>query len=187
MATALELNMPPLSEAAVNSKDSPDSTTSDSDSNIVQEWLSFLQLPHYASAFIDNCYDDLETVKQMGPADLDAVGVVSVHHRAFLLDAVRVLREQGAAWVYLLLGAKENRRVLLFNYINAVITNYSVYTLWGVHTVFFRKFRLPFGLHSSCSVSPTADRWNVHVKNALQNMMTECTPHSIYILTDPEV
>ena len=108
--------MPPLSEAAVNSKDSPDSTTSDSDSNIVQEWLSFLQLPHYAAAFIDNGYDDLETVKQMGPADLDAVGVVSVHHRAFLLDAVRVLREQGAAWVYLLLGAKENRQVLFIKY-----------------------------------------------------------------------
>jgi hypothetical protein len=46
-------------------------------------------------------------VKQIGPADLDAIGVVSINHRAFLLDAVRVLREQGAAWVYLLLGARE--------------------------------------------------------------------------------
>ena len=116
MATALETM--PSSEAAAEktaSAPSPDSTTSDNSasggSNIVQEWLSFLQLPHYAAAFLDNGYDDLETVKQVGPADLDAVGVVSVHHRAFLLDAVRVLREQGAAWVYLLLGAKENRQV----------------------------------------------------------------------------
>ena len=79
------------------------------EANIVVEWLHFLQLGHYASEFIDNGYDDLETVKRIGPEDLDAIGVVSVHHRAFLLDAVRVLREQGAAWVYLLLGAKENR------------------------------------------------------------------------------
>ncbi len=77
------------------------------DHNMVTEWLSFLQLGHYADAFVDNGYDDLETVKRVGPADLDAIGVVSVHHRAFLLDAVRVLREQGAAWVYLLLGARE--------------------------------------------------------------------------------
>ena len=119
MATALE-TVP--SEAAEKTAPSPDSTTSDNSasgngSNIVQEWLSFLQLPHYAAAFLDNGYDDLETVKQIGPADLDAVGVVSVHHRAFLLDAVRVLREQGAAWVYLLLGAKENRQVWIPEFI----------------------------------------------------------------------
>ena len=35
-----------------------------------------------------------ETVKKIGPADLDAIGVLSAHHRAFLLDAVRVLKEQ---------------------------------------------------------------------------------------------
>lgn len=73
--------------------------------NIVTEWLLFLQLGQYSKGFIDNGYDDLETVKKIGPADLDAIGVLSAHHRAFLLDAVRVLREQGAAWVYLLLGA----------------------------------------------------------------------------------
>ena len=116
MATAME-NIPSEAE---NAAPSPDSTASDSgggtSSSIVQEWLSFLQLPHYAAAFLDNGYDDLETVKQIGPADLDAVGVVSVHHRAFLLDAVRVLREQGAAWVYLLLGAKENRQVVFIKY-----------------------------------------------------------------------
>jgi len=77
------------------------------EANIVVEWLHFLQLGAYASDFLDNGYDDLETVKRVGPEDLDAIGVVSVHHRAFLLDAVRVLREQGAAWVYLLLGARE--------------------------------------------------------------------------------
>jgi len=73
--------------------------------NIVVEWLTFLQLGQYARGFLDNGYDELETVKKIGPADLDAIGVLSAHHRAFLLDAVRVLKEQGAAWVYLLLGA----------------------------------------------------------------------------------
>ena len=64
--------------------------------NIVVEWLNFLQLEHYSRGFLDNGYDDLETVKRIGPADLDAIGVVSVHHRSFILDAVRVLREQGS-------------------------------------------------------------------------------------------
>lgn len=66
-----------------------------SEANIVVEWLNFLQLGHYSKGFLDNGYDDLETVKKVGPADLDAIGVVSVHHRSFILDAVRVLREQG--------------------------------------------------------------------------------------------
>merc|ERR550539_467781 len=73
--------------------------------NIVVEWLTFLQLGQYSKGFLDNGYDDMETVKKIGPADLDAIGVLSAHHRAFLLDAVRVLKEQGAAWVYLLLGS----------------------------------------------------------------------------------
>ena len=67
--------------------------------------------------FLYNVYDDLETVKRIGPEDLDAIGVVSVHHRAFLLDAVRVLREQGAAWVYLLLGARERAATQAGKYI----------------------------------------------------------------------
>ena len=50
--------------------------------------------PEYLQMFVDNGYDDLETVKKIGPADLDAIGVLSAHHRAFLLDAVRVLKEQ---------------------------------------------------------------------------------------------
>ena len=62
--------------------------------NIVVEWLTFLQLGQYSRGFIDNGYDELETVKKIGPADLDAIGVLSAHHRAFLLDAVRVLKEQ---------------------------------------------------------------------------------------------
>ena len=63
--------------------------------NIVVEWLNFLQLEHYSKGFLDNGYDDLETVKRIGPADLDAIGVLSINHRSFILDAVRVLREQG--------------------------------------------------------------------------------------------
>ena len=49
------------------------------EANIVVEWLNFLQLGHYSKEFVDNGYDDLETVKRIGPADLDAIGVVSVH------------------------------------------------------------------------------------------------------------
>jgi hypothetical protein len=74
----------------------------DSLSNAVVTWLHFLQMEHYAADFLENGYDDLETVKRMGVADLDAVGVSSAHDQAFLLDAVRVLREQGGVWVYLL-------------------------------------------------------------------------------------
>ena len=64
--------------------------------HIVVEWLTFLQLGQYSRGFIENGYDDLETVKKIGPADLDAIGVLSAHHRAFLLDAVRVLKEQAS-------------------------------------------------------------------------------------------
>ena len=101
MAMAMASPAPSSSNAQVTSSELSH------EANIVVEWLHFLQLGHYASDFLDNGYDDLETVKRIGPEDLDAIGVVSVHHRAFLLDAVRVLREQGAAWVYLLLGARE--------------------------------------------------------------------------------
>ncbi len=68
----------------------------------VTSWLQFLQMERYAQDFLDNGYDDLETAKQIGLADLEAIGVSVPHHRTFLLDAVRVLREQGAVWVYLL-------------------------------------------------------------------------------------
>ena len=47
---------------------------------------------------MDNGYDDLETVKQIGTDDLDAIGVVNKHHRNFILDAVQVLREQGTSF-----------------------------------------------------------------------------------------
>ena len=63
----------------------------------VSAWLNFLQMDSYAQEFVDNGYDDLETVKKIGEADLDAIGVAAPSHRAFLLDAVKVLREQGRA------------------------------------------------------------------------------------------
>ncbi len=70
--------------------------------SIVSTWLNHLGLPAYAESFLDNGYDDLETVKQISDDDLDAIGVVVASHRAALLDAVQVLRVQGAVWVYLL-------------------------------------------------------------------------------------
>ena len=75
--------------------DSEEEKDESKEPNIIVEWLGFLHLDHYSKGFIDNGYDDLETVKRIGPADLDAIGVVSIHHRNFILDAVRVLREQG--------------------------------------------------------------------------------------------
>ena len=61
----------------------------------VSAWLNFLQMDSYSQEFVDNGYDDLETVKKIGEEDLDAIGVTAPSHRAFLLDAVKVLREQG--------------------------------------------------------------------------------------------
>ena len=72
------------------------------DPHAVGQWLLFLQMERYLQGFVDNGYDDFETIKQIGIPDLEAIGVTDLHHQAFLLDAVRVLREQGAVWVYLL-------------------------------------------------------------------------------------
>ena len=43
--------------------------------NIVATWLNFLQVGEYSDSFLDNGYDDLETVKQIGEEDLKAIGV----------------------------------------------------------------------------------------------------------------
>ena len=40
--------------------------------NSVVEWLTFNQLSHYAKGFLDNRCDNLEPVKKISPADLDA-------------------------------------------------------------------------------------------------------------------
>ena len=58
--------------------------------------------PEYLQMFVDNGYDDFETVKQVGLDDLAAIGVTDEGHQGFILEAVRVLREKGAVWVYLL-------------------------------------------------------------------------------------
>ena len=83
-------------KSLIETVDLVDGETGEMVPNIVVEWLTFLQLGHYSKGFLDNGYDDLETVKKIGPADLDAIGVLSAHHRAFLLDAVRVLKEQAS-------------------------------------------------------------------------------------------
>ena len=43
--------------------------------NIVATWLNFLQVGEYSDSFLDNGYDDLETVKQIRLEDLRAIGV----------------------------------------------------------------------------------------------------------------
>lgn len=60
--------------------------------NLVFEWLSKLHLAEYVESFIDNGYDDLEVCKQIGEADLDAIGVHIEYHRNRLLAAVQRLK-----------------------------------------------------------------------------------------------
>ena len=43
--------------------------------NIVTIWLRMLNLAQYSQSFIDNGYDDLETVKLIDIEDLEAIGV----------------------------------------------------------------------------------------------------------------
>ena len=75
--------------------------------NIVSVWLRFLHISEYTERFLDNGYDDLETVKQMGEDDLKAIGVDSQEDEEMILLSVKILREQGAAWVYFLLGEED--------------------------------------------------------------------------------
>lgn len=75
--------------------------------NIVTDWLRSLYLVHYTQAFLDNGYDDLEICKQIGEPDLDAIGVHKPEHRYRILEAVRILREQGGTAVYFTLENPE--------------------------------------------------------------------------------
>lgn len=61
---------------------------------IVYEWLKTLQLCQYVESFVDNGYDDLEVCKQIGDPDLDAIGVLTPHHREKVLRAVERLRDE---------------------------------------------------------------------------------------------
>ena len=70
--------------------------------NVIKNWLKFLDVDEYSDSFIDNGYDDLETVKLIKRRDLEAIGVVKKDHQDYLLASVQILRENGAAWVYLL-------------------------------------------------------------------------------------
>ena len=70
------------------------------ESNIIENWLRSLELVQYTQSFLDNGYDDLEICKQIGEADLDAIGVSKEEHRIDILEAVLVLRKQGGASVY---------------------------------------------------------------------------------------
>lgn len=69
-------------------------------SNIVTEWLRSLDLVKYATSFLDNGYDDLETCKQIGPEDLTAIGVLDPCDRGELLTAVGRLKLEGGTAVY---------------------------------------------------------------------------------------
>jgi len=76
--------------------------------NIVNDWLRFLDLEEYCEGFLENGYDDLETVKLIEREDLIAIGVSRSDHQEYLLASVRILRERGAAWVYLVFTDQTN-------------------------------------------------------------------------------
>ena len=69
--------------------------------NVIISWLKFLGVEQYSDTFIDNGYDDLETVKLIQRNDLEAIGVIEEIHQDLLLASVKTLRENGATWVYL--------------------------------------------------------------------------------------
>ena len=68
--------------------------------HVVWTWLHTLDQEHLFDSFLENGYDDLETVKQMGEEDLLAIGVEDQETRFVISQAARMLREKGAAWVY---------------------------------------------------------------------------------------
>ena len=55
-------------------------------SGAVKDWLRFLDLDDFSESFIDNGYDDLETVKLIEREDLVAIGVRGVEQQDYLLD-----------------------------------------------------------------------------------------------------
>ena len=75
--------------------------------NIVSVWLRFLNIEEYTERFVDNGYDDLETVKMIGEDDLKAIGIDNQKDLEMILLSVKILREHGGAWVYFLLGEEE--------------------------------------------------------------------------------
>ena len=77
--------------------------------SIVRTWLQFLAIPTYVSNFEENGFEDLETIKLICEKDLVDIGVDDQHHRQIILASVKILKEQGAAWVYLLLASQEQQ------------------------------------------------------------------------------
>ncbi|XP_022089828.1 SAM and SH3 domain-containing protein 1-like isoform X3 [Acanthaster planci] len=77
-----------------------DSAMADPENNIVREWLRTLDLAHHLDSFIDNGYDDLETCKQIGEEDMDAIGVQDPRQREELRQAVARLKQEGGTAVY---------------------------------------------------------------------------------------
>ena len=94
--------------ALLKYSDNIEKDVKDMEPNIVFYWLKYLYLENHFDNFLDHGYDDLETVKCIGEEDLKAIGVNLVKERSVLLEAVRVLRQKGAAWVYFLPHAVDN-------------------------------------------------------------------------------
>ena len=60
--------------------------------HVVGAWLTSLGLEEFFDSFLDNGYDDLETVKQIGDDDLVAIGVKETEAKVVLKHSARVLR-----------------------------------------------------------------------------------------------
>ena len=83
----------------------------DPENNIVREWLRTLDLSHHLDNFIDNGYDDLETCKQIGEEDMDAIGVQEPRQREDLRQAVARLKQEGGTAVYFTLMGPDSEYI----------------------------------------------------------------------------
>ena len=97
--------------------------------HVVWTWLHTLDQEHLFESFLENGYDDLETVKQMGEEDLLAIGVDDQETRFVISQAARMLREKGAAWVYFI------RYIYMVTYICVLLVE-------GINTLYCLSYQI---------------------------------------------
>ncbi|XP_062122220.1 uncharacterized protein LOC133836000 isoform X4 [Drosophila sulfurigaster albostrigata] len=81
----------------------------------VEDLLMRIGLKEYTSVFVLNGYEDLELFKELEPADLDYLGILSQEHRAKLLTAVQLLHDIECSDVDIAGSSSENDEARLNN------------------------------------------------------------------------
>ena len=129
-------------------------------------------MERYAEGFVDNGYEDFETVKQMGRADLETVGVAD-YHMEYMLSAVAVLQQKARAYwlvdffsrpfscfflandvaIYLSLSFGVYAKVPVLIRICHLVAKFSIFSKFQKHTVgsnlqtnieyFFNAYSIP--------------------------------------------